>query len=70
MFVVFAKGDVKVSLYFFPVLFARIKESIYLYPNIFYYSPSNVNIMAVSYTHLDVYKRQPPYSIFPELLLK
>ena len=46
MFVVFAKGDVKVSLYFFPVLFARIKESIYLYPNIFYYSPSNVNIMA------------------------
>ena len=46
MFVVFAKGDVKVSLYFFPVLFARINESIYLYPNIFYYSPSNVNIMA------------------------
>ena len=46
MFVVFAKGDVKVSLYLFPVLFARIKESIYLYPNIFYYSPSNVNIMA------------------------
>ena len=46
MFVVFAKGDVKVSLYFFPVFFARIKESIYLYPSIFYYSPSNVNIMA------------------------
>lgn len=35
MFVVFAKGDVKVSLYFFPVLFARIKESIYLYQSIF-----------------------------------
>ena len=46
MFVVFAKGDVKVSLYFFPVLFARIKESAYLYRKYFYYSPSNVNIMA------------------------
>lgn len=35
MFVVFAKGDVKVSLYFFPVLFARIKESTYLYRKYF-----------------------------------
>ncbi len=31
---------------FFPILFARIKESAYLYRKYFYYSPLNVKIMA------------------------